>query len=277
MTPVTLLPAVPVPVVGISLKMYLDRARTRAYLDQLVRIGAEFGLARGGMDVFVLPGFLEIREAAVLLAGSGIAVGGQDVCWADEGAYTGQVSAPMLAGEGCRYAEVGHAGRRRMFGEDDAMTAAKAAAAARAGLVPVVCVGEERRVPAPEAVAATLPQVTTLLDALPPGSEVLFAYEPVWAIGADHPAPGDHVVEVVTGLRAAVARPDLRCRFVYGGSAGPGTFSALKGLMGGGSPVDGLFLGRFAHDPQNLRQILAEVADAANVLSTPSAGAALTN
>ncbi len=242
-------------VVGVSLKMYLDAERTRAWLGRVAAIGSALDPAR--IELFVLPSFLAIHEARLLLAGSGVAYGGQNVCWADEGAYTGEVSAPMLAAEGCRYAEVGHAERRRLFGETDETTAAKAAAAARSGLIPVVCVGEADTGDIAAAVTACTPQVTAVLDALPPQAPVIFAYEPVWAIGAAQPAPDRHVVGVVDELRTVVDRRSLDrpgdTRFLYGGSAGPGTYDLLR------DSLDGLFLGRFAHDPDNLQLVLDEV------------------
>jgi triosephosphate isomerase len=260
-------PGLPQHVVGVSLKMYLDAGATRAWLARVAAIGAELDPAR--IALFVLPGFLAIRDARVLLDGSGVGYGGQDVCWADEGAYTGEVSAPMLADEGCRYAEVGHAERRRLFGETDEMTAAKAAAAARSGLVPVVCIGESDSVDVQAAVAQCTPQVLAVLDAVPPGAPMIIAYEPVWAIGATQPAPHRHVVGVVDGLRGVVDRHSpgrgSDIRFLYGGSAGPGTFAALRGSL------DGLFLGRFAHDPDNLRAVLDEVLER-DPASSPTGG-----
>lgn len=250
-------------VVGVSLKMYLDAGRTRDWLHRVAAIGR--GLDPARIELFVLPSFLAIRDAKTLLTGSGVAYGGQNVCWADEGAYTGEVSAPMLADEGCRYAETGHAERRRLFGETDDTTAAKAAAAARAGLIPVVCVGESDTGGVEDAVQQCTPQVTSVLAALPPGAPIVFAYEPVWAIGAAQPAPHQHVVGVVDALRRVVDahRTDRQgdTRFLYGGSAGPGTYDALRGSL------DGLFLGRFAHDPANLQAVLDEVLE--HSTSTP--------
>ena len=237
-------------VVGVSLKMYLDRDRTRNWLRRVAALGA--GLDHHGIELFVLPGYLAIRDAAELLARTGVAWGGQDVFWQDSGPYTGEVSAPQLAAEGCRYAEVGHAERRRLFGETDEITAAKAGAAARAGLVPVVCIGEVDDAGVDAAVAECTPQMAAVLAAVPDDAPVVFAYEPVWAIGAAAPAPPAHVTAVVRALRQRVTRGG-DTRFLYGGSAGPGTFTEL------GGELDGLFLGRFAHDPANLQAVLDEV------------------
>ena len=241
--------------VGVSLKMYLDADATRDWLRQVAALGA--GLDHDGIELFVLPGYLAIRDAADLLAGTGVAFGGQDLFWQDSGPYTGEVSGPQLVVEGCRYAEVGHAERRRLFGETDEITAAKAGAAARSQLVPVVCIGEVDNTGRDAAgVDAAVDQCAPLLDAVlaavPDDAPVVFAYEPVWAIGADVPAPPEHVVAVVRALRQRVSRSG-DTRFLYGGSAGPGTFARL------GGELDGLFLGRFAHDPANLQAVLDEV------------------
>lgn len=249
-------------VVGVSLKMYLDAERTRAWLARVAAIGS--GLDPAGIELFVLPSFLGIRDARFLLAGSGVGYGGQNVSWADQGAWTGEVSAGMLADEGCRYVEIGHAERRQWFGETDETTAAKAAAAVRSGLVPVVCVGESDTGEVAAAVSQCTPQVVSVLAAVPSDAPLIFAYEPVWAIGAAEPAPHRHVVAVVDALRELVRRQG-DTRFLYGGSAGPGTFDSLRGSL------DGLFLGRFAHDPDNLQLVLDEVLQR-NPAPIPSGG-----
>jgi triosephosphate isomerase len=168
------------------------------------------------------------------------------------------VSGRDLAAFGCRYVEVGHAERRRIFGEDDAVVAGKVAAAVRNGLVPMLCVGEEDRVDADQAAEFCRGQVERALadvgpDAELPVSELVIAYEPVWAIGAERPAGADHVRSVCRQLRDSFADGDPRqLRVIYGGSAGPGLLTEL------GDAVDGLFLGRFAHDPQAFAAVVGE-------------------
>ena len=93
------------------------------------------------------------------------------------------------------------------------------------------------------------------LSKIPDDADVILAYEPVWAIGASEPAGADHVVAVTQSLRALVAERKGRTRILYGGSAGPGTYEALK------NGVDGLFLGRFAHDPRNLEKVIQELSE----------------
>ena len=235
-------------IIGISLKMYLGVRETRTWL----RAVADLSREREHVELFVAPSFLSLAEAVGIVAGTSVGLGAQDVFWEDRGAFTGEVSATMLREVGCMYAEVGHAERRRLFGEDDRVTARKAGAAGRAGLVPVVCIGEPERSDADAAAHACFGQIDAVLDAVPGHAEVVFAYEPVWAIGASAPAPPDHVVQVAARLRRRFGDRPGRSRLIYGGAAGPGLRASL------GDAVDGLFLGRFAHDVDNLRAILDE-------------------
>jgi triosephosphate isomerase len=161
----------------------------------------------------------------------------------------------MLAELGCRYVEVGHAERRRIFKETDEVVAAKTEAALRNGLVPVVCVGE----PSPFSLAQSLEWCLEQIDSAlsrtvdRPG-RVIVAYEPVWAIGAAEPALPGHIQAMCTGIRTALqAKPDLNVTLIYGGAAGPGLLSELR------ANIDGLFLGRSVHSPAALGLVLGEV------------------
>jgi triosephosphate isomerase (TIM) len=250
----------PTPVfIGVSLKMYLDHAETLRWVNEVVAIaGREQAVVDGRVDVAVLPTFVSIEAVSTLTRPSPVTHGAQDLAWADSGAFTGEVSGRDLAALGCRYVEVGHAERRRLFGEDDKIICGKLAAAVRNGLTPILCVGEEDRVAAESAIETCSWQVARALSEVDvPLSELIIAYEPVWAIGADRPADADHVRTVCRGIRAAVAgdRRLADVRVIYGGSAGPGLLSEL-----GRDAVDGLFLGRFAHDPAALADVIAEAA-----------------
>jgi triosephosphate isomerase len=236
-------------IVGVSLKMYMSLARARGWLGEVAAL-ARTGAA-AGVDLFVAPDYLSLAAARELLDGTGVAWGAQDVFWEDAGAYTGEISAPLLAEVGCRYVEVGHAERRRLFGESDQVVAAKAAAAARAGLAPVLCIGEPAAGSVGDALAFCRGQLAPVFAALPAEAPLVVAYEPVWAIGAAQPAEPGYIREVSLGLRALLAGREAR--LIYGGSAGPGLFAGLEGS------ADGLFLGRFAHDTAALAAVLQEV------------------
>lgn len=242
--------------VGVSLKMYFGH---RQALDWFARVAATAArhpaVASGAVELFVIPTYLQILPAIQAFAGTGTAVGAQDVATDDSGPYTGEVSATELAEVGVRLAEIGHAERRRLFGDTDEVVAAKSRAALRNGIVPVLCIGEAERGTVEVAVARTVAQLLSALTGAPDG-RVVVAYEPVWAIGAPEPAPAAHVRAVARVLQDEVAALPGRdgSSVIYGGSAKPGLLHTL------GDAVDGLFLGRFAHDPEALTPVLDEAA-----------------
>jgi triosephosphate isomerase len=192
-----------------------------------------------------------LAQVQGLLKGTGIAWGAQDVSRFDKGAYTGDVSASMLAEFGCRYAIVGHSERRTLFGDTDAIVVEKFAAARRAGLTPVFCVGEtleEREKGATEKVLER--QVSALL-AKCGAQEVaggVIAYEPVWAIGTGRTATSQQAEDAHAFIRGLVASKDggvaKALRILYGGSVKAANAAELfampdvdGGLVGGASLV----------------------------------------
>ena len=240
--------------VGVSLKTYFGHERATAWFaDVAARVRDHDAVRSGAVSFFVTPTYLQVLPALAAFAGTPVRVGGQDVSAHEPGAFTGEVAAAELAEVGATIAEIGHAERRRLFGETDEVVAAKVRAALGAGLTPLLCIGEsERQDPADAATVAVAQLQTALADA--PAGAVIVAYEPVWAIGAPEPAPHEHVRVVTAALRAAVDADRDRAGSVviYGGAAGPGLLTAL------GDAVDGVFLGRFAHDPEALRSVLDE-------------------
>ena len=245
--------------VGVSLKMYFGYERAREWFTQVAEVArANEAVVNGDVELFVIPSFISIPAAVDAFAGTRVAVGAQDLFWEDDGAYTGEVSGAELAEAGVTVAEVGHAERRRIFAETEAIVAAKTAAALRNGITPVLCIGELERQPADSAALEVVAQLASALSGAPAG-RVIVAYEPVWAIGAAEPADAEHIRVVCKWLRSAVATLDGRegSSVIYGGSAGPGLLTEL------GADVDGLFLGRFAHDTTALAQVLDEAAKVA--------------
>ena len=230
------------PIVGVSLKMYFSLARARAWLREAA------GVVPDTVEFFAAPSYLAIPDA---LAAFPHGTAAQDVSAEEPGAFTGEVSAAELAEAGVRYVEIGHAERRRLYGETDEVVARKTAAALRHGLVPVLCVGETVD-PADGGTDAASVAIAQLRSALAdaPAGRVIVAYEPVWAIGAAEPASDDHIRAVASALRDA--RRGEHDAVIYGGSAGPGLLTRLA------DAVDGIFLGRFAHDVTALRAVIAE-------------------
>ena len=201
-----------------------------------------------GVKVGVAPPFPYLARVADRLQGAPISWGAQSVCECEDGAYTGEVSAGMLADLGCAWTLVGHSERRSLFGETDAQVARKAQRALTAGLAPVICLGEtraEREAGQTEAVLAR--QLDAVIEVLNSSSErCLLAYEPVWAIGTGLTATPEQAQAVHAFLRARMAAHDIaaadRLPILYGGSMKPGNASALLaqpdvdgGLIGGAS------------------------------------------
>ena len=201
----------------------------------------------GGAEVSVCVPAPYLRDVATALAKSAIAWGGQDCSPHASGAYTGEVSAAMLAELGCRHVIVGHSERRAMHGESDELVAAKAAAALANGLVPIVCVGEtlaERDAGKTERVVAR--QLGAVIERLGARiDDVVVAYEPVWAIGTGKTATPAEAQAVHAFLRARLADRGANVaaiRVLYGGSVKADNAAQLfaepdidGGLIGGAS------------------------------------------
>lgn len=241
--------------IGVSLKMYFGQAQTVEWCRAVRRLAEEHpAVSGGGAELFVLPTFPAIPAAMEILAPL-VTVGAQDIASYDSGAFTGEVSGAELAELGCGIAEIGHAERRRLLGETEQQVSEKVAAAFRNGLTPLLCVGEEERgVDAAKVCIDQIDSALRLADDLGPFAPLIVAYEPVWAIGQAQPAPDSHVREVCQRLRDHLGTlAESGSRVIYGGSAGPGLLTRVN------DSVDGLFLGRFAHDPSAIRSILDEV------------------
>jgi triosephosphate isomerase (TIM) len=200
-------------------------------------------------EVVVCPPFILIPLTAEKLAGAAVAWGGQNLSVHKSGAYTGEVSGPMLRDYGCTYVIVGHSERRTLYGENDALVAEKYAAAQAAGLIPILCVGEtlqEREANQTEAVIAR--QLDAVLGKHGIGSfaNAVVAYEPVWAIGTGKTATPQQAQDVHRFIRGRLAAGDKavaeNLRILYGGSMKGGNAGELLaqadidgGLIGGAS------------------------------------------
>jgi triosephosphate isomerase len=233
-------------------KMHGSRAANARLLDA-IKAGA--ANARG-VTVAVCVPFPYLQQVAAALEGSGIAWGAQTLSEHDAGAYTGEVSGSMLRDFGCRYALVGHSERRTIYGERDAQVAAKFLAARRAGLTPVLCVGEtldERERGATEDVVTR--QLGAVIDATGAAglAGAVVAYEPVWAIGTGRTASPAQAQEVHALIRRRVGAADAataaQLPILYGGSVKAANAQELfaqpdvdGGLIGGASLVAEDFL-----------------------------------
>lgn len=199
--------------------------------------------------LLVFPPYPYLSQAIQLLANSDIGIGAQDCSQAEEGAYTGEVSAAMLADLGVSHVLLGHSERRQYHAETDALVLEKAKRVLAADLIPVVCVGETlTQREAGETNKVVLQQLTPLIENLTLAQlqKVVVAYEPVWAIGTGLTATPEQAQEVHAFLRSVVAKIDkelaAKMLFLYGGSMKPDNAASLLempdidgGLIGGAS------------------------------------------
>jgi triosephosphate isomerase len=226
-------------------KMHGSTAGNAALVDAIAR-GVGTGLRA---ECYVCPPFVYLRDIVARAAGTSIVVGAQNVGAEEGGAFTGEVSAAMLADVGCRAVIVGHSERRSLYGDADAVVCQKFQAAQSAGLLPILCVGEtlaEREANQTEAVVAG--QLDAVLAATGPRAfqRAVIAYEPVWAIGTGRTASPEQAQAVHAFIRGRLVKLDAiiggSVRILYGGSVKAGNAAELfampdvdGGLIGGAS------------------------------------------
>lgn len=210
----------------------------------LAAIKAE--LAQPACDVAVCVPAPYLAQCQTELAGSPIAWGAQDVSTHQSGAYTGEISAAMLIEFGCRYVIVGHSERRAYHAEDDAVVAQKAACALKAGLIPIVCVGEtltEREAGQTNTVVGRQIDAVLAVISADDLSRTVVAYEPVWAIGTGKTATPAMAQDVHAMLRGKLAKKDsmvaAKVQILYGGSMKPENAKELLAM----SDIDGGLIG----------------------------------
>lgn len=218
------------------------------------------------VDVTVIPPFTDLRSVQTLVDGDKLLLtyGAQDLSQHDSGAYTGEISGAFLAKLGCTYVVVGHSERRTYHNEDDALVAAKAAAAFRHGLIPIVCIGEHLDVrEAGNHVEYNVTQLRGSLAGLAPEqlATVVIAYEPVWAIGTGRVASAADAQEVCAAIRAELAALVSQqaadgIRVLYGGSVN----AKNAGEIVGQADVDGALVGGASLDGEQFAQLAASAA-----------------
>ena len=248
------------PLIVANWKMHKTRAEAREYAETLRACLTPDH--QGETEVVIAPPFTALETLASALAGGSVALAAQDVSAQAQGAFTGEVSPAMLAELGCRYCIVGHSERRAQHGETDALVSAKASALLEAGLRPIVCVGEsqaEREAGQTEEIVgsqleASLPPMDT-----PGASEVVVAYEPIWAIGTGVTATPEQAQEVQAFLRERLRKilgaGAEGIRLQYGGSVSPDNIRSLMSQP----DIDGALVGGAALDARSLERIVANI------------------
>jgi triosephosphate isomerase (TIM) len=237
-------------------KMYKTIRQTADFFQQFIPLVS--GVSK--CDIVVFPSFVGIPAAHASTSETAIHIGGQDLHWGKEGAYTGEVSGGMLAGAGCKWVLVGHSERRLYGFETDADVLKKTQSAVEEGLTPVVCMGErleERKAEKTEQVL--LEQFAGGLAGLTEEqfSKVVLAYEPVWAIGTGHTATPQIAAEAHALIRREVERrfggeAAESVRILYGGSV---KADNIEGLMKE-QELDGALVGGASLDPSSFSKIV---------------------
>ena len=237
-------------------KMNKTPEETRAFIEAFLPRLAD----SPSVEVLLIPPYTSLESAGRRVAGSAVRLGAQDLFYEGSGAYTGAISAPMLAACGCRYVLVGHSERRHVFGDDDAVVRRKLVAALDGGLVPILCVGEtleERR--GGETEAILIRQLSAVLEGIETRTteRIVIAYEPVWAIGTGETATPDQAQEAIGRIRGWLAdRFDAPTaegiRILYGGSVKPENAADLLAR----SDIDGALVGGASLDPSAFAAIV---------------------
>ncbi|MDB1088501.1 triose-phosphate isomerase [Streptomyces sp. ACA25] len=248
------------PLMAGNWKMNLTHLEAIAHVQKLAFALSDKDLET--VEVAVLPPFTALRSVQTLVDGDKIkiAFGAQDISAHDNGAYTGEVSGPMLAKLHCTYAVVGHSERRQYHGENEEVCNAKVRAAYRNGLTPILCVGEGLEVrKAGDQVAHTLAQLDGALRDIPAehAATIVIAYEPVWAIGTGEVATPEDAQEVCGAIRRRLAElynQELAdaVRIQYGGSVKSGNVAAIMAQP----DVDGALVGGAALDTDEFVKIV---------------------
>lgn len=245
------------PVIAANWKMHKNLAEARLFVSDFLPRVSDLG----GVEMVICPPFTALTTVAAALAGSSVGLGAQNMSKEAQGAFTGEISGPMLKDAGCRYVILGHSERRTLYGETDDLVGDKVRAAFAHGLTPIVCVGEtlaEREAGQTDAVNRR--QVTAALQGLSPEqvAALIIAYEPVWAIGTGRNCEARDAQATIAAIRAVVAEqfgPEAaaRIRIQYGGSVKPNNIADYMAQP----DIDGALVGGASLDPASFAAICA--------------------
>lgn len=245
-------PSTRTPLIAGNWKLNLDHLQAIAFVQKLAWSLKDARHDFDKVEVAVFPPFTDLRSVQTLIGADRLAVGlgAQDVSQHDSGAFTGEISGAFLKALDCAYVIIGHSERRSLHQETDDIVAAKAAAAIKHKLVPVICVGETAEdLEAHGAAAIPVAQLTAALAEVPKGADIVVAYEPVWAIGSGQAATPEQAQTVAAALRAAAAdilgdEVAAATRILYGGSVKSANIAGfmrqtdIDGALVGGASLD---------------------------------------
>jgi len=239
------------PIIAGNWKMHTGLSEAEELSRDIIKAGIP-----GDRDVMLAPPFTHLTVVAASISGSDVLLAGQNVCWEEKGAYTGEISPVMLREIGCQMAIVGHSERRQLFAENNSMINKRLKGALDYGLVPVLCIGETLEERENNTTFNVLErQIRECLSEvkLDNGTEIVLAYEPVWAIGTGRTATVEQAAEVhifIRKLLTEIYNKNIadKIRILYGGSVKPENINELMSfeeidgaLVGGASLKSGVF------------------------------------
>ncbi|MFY9728021.1 MAG: triose-phosphate isomerase [Bryobacteraceae bacterium] len=244
------------PVMAGNWKMYKTPAETTAFFEKFRPLVA----ASAHCEIVIAPPFTNLAAAVAAAHGTAIRIGSQNIAWAKEGAFTGEISGPMIAAVGATHAIVGHSERRQYFGETDETVLKRTQAALECGLTPIVCVGErldDREGGRTEAVLVGQFQKGIAGLSAQQFAKIVIAYEPVWAIGTGKTATPEIAADthrVIRGeVRAKYGKEAADAvRILYGGSVKPDNARTLMAQP----EIDGVLVGGASLDPVGFASIV---------------------
>jgi triosephosphate isomerase len=245
-----------IPLLAANWKMYKTPAEARSFVSTFLQTSPP-----ANKEIAIFPPAIDLQAALDAANGSALHVGAQNMYFADEGAFTGEISAPMLVAAGVTHVLIGHSERRQYFGETDELVNKKLLAALRHKLVPIVCVGEQLEQRDNGETEAVLRRQTSRalenIDAAQ-AAPIVIAYEPVWAIGTGKTATPEIAAEAHAVIRHEVAqllgRPSSEAmRILYGGSVKPDNAAQLCAQP----EIDGALVGGASLDPVSFGKIVA--------------------
>ncbi len=255
------------PIVVGNWKMNRTHSETESLIMEILSRRRERGEEDAAVDTVIAPPFTSLPLAARLLAGTGIALGAQNCHWEEEGAFTGEISAKMLAEGGCTWVILGHSERREYAAESDQQISRKAQAALFWGLTPILCVGEKRdERESGRAESVVEAQIERCLEDLQPDADrrIVIAYEPVWAIGSGEQPTPEEIHSMHRLIRAEAAgmlgeTAGESLPILYGGSVTPFTAPPILAM----EDVDGVLVGGASLEADTFLSIVSEAARAA--------------
>ncbi len=244
------------PLIAGNWKMHLDSVKARQLAQDLIPAA----VSASDCEVMIAPSPTLLPVVAEVIKDSPIILGAQNVCWAAQGAFTGETSPAMLLELGCRMAIIGHSERRHIFAEDDRIINKRLSGALEYGLVPLLCLGEKLEARQENKTFNVLEEQlrNALINiSITDSDQLIIAYEPVWAIGTGHTATTEQAQEVHVFLRQLIGNIFDKTiasgiRILYGGSVKPETMSALMSQ----EDIDGVLVGGAALEAESFTRII---------------------